>query len=141
MIIGYQIVSNDGKNEMPDCFYSFEVIDDIGIAEIWLAMEKKNLEHGKFRWVLLPIFDGDIEEPTFVDSLSNKIKYGKVAKLVAVSMVTRIIIPENATDEDIKEKALPVFQERLNNEFFENLEFIELDEECPYGIICSDFAQ
>lgn len=68
-LIGYQIVSNDGKNEIPSCFYSFEVIEDINIAELWLMYEKKNPEHGKFRWVILPIFEGEVEEPTFIDSL------------------------------------------------------------------------
>lgn len=66
-IIGYQIVSNDGKNEIPDRFYSFEVIEDIEVAETWLKLEKANPENGKFRWVLLPIFEGDIEEPTIID--------------------------------------------------------------------------
>ena len=68
-LIGYQIVSNDGKNELPSCFYSFEVIEDVGVAELWLLYEKKNPEHGLFRWVLLPIFEGDVEEPTFIDSI------------------------------------------------------------------------
>lgn len=68
-LIGYQIVSNDGKNEIPSCFFSFEVIDDFAIAEIWLIMEKKNPENGDFRWVVLPIFEGDVEEPIFIDSI------------------------------------------------------------------------
>jgi hypothetical protein len=68
-LIGYQIVSNDGKNEIPTCFYSFEVIDDFSVAEKWLILEKKKPEHGNFRWVVLPIFEGDIEEPTFIDSI------------------------------------------------------------------------
>lgn len=67
-IMGYQIVSNDGKNEIPDCFYSFEVLD-FGVAELWLHAEQRNPEHGQFRWVLLPVFDGDIEEPTIIDTL------------------------------------------------------------------------
>ena len=66
-LIGYQIVSNDGKNELPSCFHSFEVINDAYVAEKWLAMENANPEHGKFRWVLLPIFEGDVEEPTFIE--------------------------------------------------------------------------
>lgn len=68
-IIGYQVVSNDGKNETPECFYSFEMFEDVNLAEIWLNLEKKNPEHGEFRWVLLPIFDGDIEDPTIINEI------------------------------------------------------------------------
>ncbi len=68
-IIGYQIVSNDGKNDQPSCFYSFEVINECEVAEKWLVMEKNRPEHGEFRWVLLPIFEGDVEDPTFIDSI------------------------------------------------------------------------
>lgn len=68
-LIGYQIVSNDGKNEIPNAFYSFEVIKDAYVAERWLTLEKANPENGKFRWALLPIFEGDVEEPTFIDSI------------------------------------------------------------------------
>jgi len=66
-LIGYQIISNDGKYELPSCFYSFEVIDDFSVAEKWIIMEKKNPENGLFRWVVSPVFEGDIEEPTFID--------------------------------------------------------------------------
>lgn len=66
-LIGYQIVSDDGKNDIPACFFSFEVFTDIQLAEKWLFLEKMNPEHGKFRWVILPIFEGDVENPTFID--------------------------------------------------------------------------
>lgn len=49
--------------------FSFEVIEDFAIAEKWLIMEKNNPENGDFRWVVLPIFEGDVEEPTFVDCI------------------------------------------------------------------------
>lgn len=65
-LIGYQIVSNDGKNEMPDNHLSFEVITDISKLVLWLKNEKKKSGNSKFRWVL-PIFEGDIEEPIFID--------------------------------------------------------------------------
>lgn len=68
-LIGYQIVSKDGKNELPSCFESFEVIEDITVAEKWLIMEKKNPEHGKFRWVIEPVFEETIDEPTFIDTI------------------------------------------------------------------------
>ena len=32
-------------------------------------MEKKNPEHGIFRWVVVPIFDGEVENPTFIDCI------------------------------------------------------------------------
>ena len=68
-IIGYQIISNDGKNELPECFYSFEVIPDVSVAECWLHLEKNSPEYGEFRWNLSPIFEGDIEEPTFINEI------------------------------------------------------------------------
>ena len=57
-IIGFQIVDK-GKN-IPEGFYSFEVfinIDDV-IQELVTLQNKK--------WLIEPIFEGDIEEPTFV---------------------------------------------------------------------------
>ena len=68
-IIGFQIVSNDGKNEIPECFYSFEYFVDINLATLWLELEKSNPEYGIFRWVILPIFEGDIEEPTEIKTI------------------------------------------------------------------------
>jgi hypothetical protein len=66
-IIGYQIVSNDGKNELPDAFFSFEVFIYFEVIELWLSLEKANPENGEFRWVISPVFEGDIEEPTFIE--------------------------------------------------------------------------
>lgn len=66
-LIGYQIVTNDGKNDIPSCFFSFEVFSNIRTVEQWIVAEKNNLINGKFRWVILPIFDGDVEEPTFIN--------------------------------------------------------------------------
>lgn len=31
-IIGFQIVSNDGNNDIPQCFFSFEIFEDIELA-------------------------------------------------------------------------------------------------------------
>ena len=67
-IVGYQIVSNDGKN-VPECFYSYEYFVDVNLATKWLELEKSNPEYGGFRWVLLPIFEGDIEEPTEINAI------------------------------------------------------------------------
>lgn len=57
----------------------------------------------------------------------------KVAKLVAISLLTRVIVDENATEEEILEKAVPKFMEKVNQEIGEHLEYITDDEECPYG--------
>lgn len=68
-IVGYQIVSADGNNDLPNCFYSFEMFDDFNLAELWLQYEANTPEHGSFRWCLIPVFDGDIEDPTIIVSL------------------------------------------------------------------------
>lgn len=68
-VIGFQIVSNDGNNDIPECFFSFEMFEDIELACTWLEHEKTNPEHGEFRWVILPIFEGDIEEPTIMTAI------------------------------------------------------------------------
>lgn len=58
----------------------------------------------------------------------------KVAKLVYFSLMTRVIVDENATDEEIVKACYPNIQAKLNNnELGENLESIEDDEELPYG--------
>lgn len=40
----------------------------------------------------------------------------KVAKLVLVSMMTRIIVEENATDEEMLEASKPAFRIKINDE-------------------------
>ena len=57
----------------------------------------------------------------------------KVAKLVLVSLMTRVVVDENATDEQILDAARPNFIEKVNTELGENLEEITNDTECPYG--------
>ena len=58
----------------------------------------------------------------------------KKAVLVSFSLMTRVIVDENATDEEIVAKARPRIQARINNdELGENLESVEDDEEIPYG--------
>ena len=68
-IIGYQIVSNDGKNDIPACFFSFEYFEDFNLAIKWLELEKTSSEFGTFRWLILPIFEGDIEDPTIITEI------------------------------------------------------------------------
>jgi hypothetical protein len=56
----------------------------------------------------------------------------KVAKLVYVSMVTRVIVDENSSETDILIQAQSKFIEKIENEIHEHLEEIIDDEECPY---------
>jgi len=56
----------------------------------------------------------------------------KVAKLVYVSLVTRVIVDENATEQEIMELAVPKLSENLMDSPFEHLEDIIDDLECPY---------
>lgn len=57
----------------------------------------------------------------------------KVAKLVAVSFLTRVIVEENATEEEVLEKAKSNFAFKIEDELSENLEYIVDDIECPYN--------
>jgi hypothetical protein len=61
---------------------------------------------------------------------------GKVAKLVSVTLITRVVVDESATEQDILELAIPKLSEKLMDEPFEHIEDIEDDIECPYD---SDF--
>jgi hypothetical protein len=56
----------------------------------------------------------------------------KVAKLVFVSLATRVVVDENATDEEILNIAKPRFEQKVAYELSEHLEEILDDEECPY---------
>jgi hypothetical protein len=57
----------------------------------------------------------------------------KVAKLVYVSFVTRVVVDENATVEQTLEIAKANLLEKVNTELSEHLEGIIIDdEECPY---------
>lgn len=56
----------------------------------------------------------------------------KIAKLVCVSLMTRVIVDESATDEQILEQAKSQFITKVHTELHENLESIEDDEEMPY---------
>jgi hypothetical protein len=56
----------------------------------------------------------------------------KVAKLVYMSMVTRVIVDEDATEDQIIQASKNSFVEKVLNELGENLEEIVDDEEVPY---------
>lgn len=63
----------------------------------------------------------------------------KVAKLVMVSLMTRVIVDENATDDQIIAASYKGFQAKIDNrELGDNIESIENDEEVPYGEAPSD---
>jgi hypothetical protein len=55
-----------------------------------------------------------------------------VAKLVSVSLMTRVIVDENASEFEILELAGIKLSEKIQNELTEHLESIEDDIECPY---------
>lgn len=59
-------------------------------------------------------------------------KSKKVAKLVYVSLATRVIVDENASEEEILNTARPKFIEKVVNELSEHIEDIWYDNECPY---------
>lgn len=56
----------------------------------------------------------------------------KVAKLVRVMVTTRIIVDENASEDEIMETALPRLLDNLQSNAFENIEEIVDDVEVPY---------
>lgn len=62
----------------------------------------------------------------------------KVAKIVCVSLMTRVIVDEDATDKEISELAKGKFIEKIKGELLENLEEIYDDEECPIGTFEED---
>lgn len=58
----------------------------------------------------------------------------KIAKLVCVTLMTRVIVDENADEQTIMELAIPKLSEKLMDEPFEHIESIEDDTECPFDI-------
>jgi hypothetical protein len=55
-----------------------------------------------------------------------------VAKLVYVTLATRVIVDENASESEILELAGIRLADKIQNELTEHLESIEDDIECPY---------
>lgn len=62
----------------------------------------------------------------------------KVAKLVTITLTTRVVVDENISDEQIFEVARPELKRKAAEEMFENLEKIEDDTECPYPTLSHD---
>ncbi len=56
----------------------------------------------------------------------------KVAKLVSCSLMTRVIVEENATEDDVIRTAKHRFVNIVNESLGDNIETIENDMECPY---------
>lgn len=63
----------------------------------------------------------------------------KVAKLVKVCLVTRVIVDEDASDDEILQKSTMAFKLKVNEELSEHLDSIEPDVECPLGTLQSDY--
>ena len=65
---------------------------------------------------------------------NNKIKnkVPRVARLVEVSLLTRVIVPYNATDEEIMEQAKKHFIQQVNSDCQEDLVSIKKDKEIPF---------
>lgn len=58
----------------------------------------------------------------------------KVAKLVVTTFITRVVVDENVSLEEIAELVKPKLLDKINNnEVAENIETILPDEECPYN--------
>ena len=63
----------------------------------------------------------------------------KVAKLIEVSLLVRVIVDADATEDQIIAATYPRLQEKLDNrEVGDNIVSIEDDEEVPYGEAPSD---
>jgi hypothetical protein len=56
------------------------------------------------------------------------------AKLVYYSFVTRVVVPNDATDDEIVRESKKMILEKVNNELYENLEEIIDDIECPVSL-------
>jgi hypothetical protein len=55
-----------------------------------------------------------------------------IAKLVTFTITTRVVVPQNATDEQICITAVPRLSEKIVTDLKENIECIVDDIECPY---------
>ncbi len=64
---------------------------------------------------------------------------GKVAKLVYVSLATRVVVDEGASFEEIVKAAKPRLAFKVANELGDNLDEIIPDEEMPYDPSSDDF--
>lgn len=56
----------------------------------------------------------------------------KVAKLVAVSLLTRVIVEDTASEGEILSAASPRFIGKIHTDLEDNVEYIVDDTECPF---------
>lgn len=62
----------------------------------------------------------------------------KVAKLVVVSLMARVVVDEDATDEQILDAVRPQFANKVQMELEDHLEEIFDDKECPFRSLPKD---
>ena len=55
-----------------------------------------------------------------------------VAKLVTATVMTRVLVSEDATDEEVQAIAKSRLLSNLENDYEDNIEEIKLDLECPF---------
>lgn len=55
------------------------------------------------------------------------------AKLVYCSFVTRVVVADNATEDQIIQESKDQFIQKVRDDLGENIEEIIEDEECPYN--------
>jgi len=61
IIVGYQIESRDGKQNVPEGQFSFCIYSE-AFVNTWFVSDPSRV----MDWCIIPIFDGDVEDPTFV---------------------------------------------------------------------------
>lgn len=54
------------------------------------------------------------------------------AKIIAISLLTRVVVEDNASEDEIIEAAKHSFIDNINTCLGDNIEYIEDDIECPY---------
>ena len=62
----------------------------------------------------------------------------KVAKLVTVNVTVRIIVDENATDDEVIQRSLMPFKYQMNENLAAHISLIEPDVENPFGTYITD---
>jgi hypothetical protein len=56
----------------------------------------------------------------------------KIAKLVTLTLQTRVVVEEGTDDEEVMELARPKFADKIKYEYLENIEEVIEDKEQPY---------
>jgi hypothetical protein len=120
-------VKYNGENA--DDYGVISIIDNIVYlnGEVFDNPSKTELNrvNGEFKRVTIEDYM-NLDVVFLENSITNK-----VAKLVYVSMVARVVVDEGATDEDILKASKVKFIDKVKTELNENLEEIVDDIECP----------